>query len=153
MDMPPQTSLHTRQPSLSLQSRLRSSSFRRASGPQTPLSPNLNGSRAPNLPALSPDGDTVTEIYRKQAARLDELEKDNKRLSKEIETSENRWRKTEEELEELRETSGRVAELTTRAEKAAAQSTEITKLVRAPLLPHACHCSSFLTRSCDRSRR
>ena len=120
---------HGRQPSLSLQSRMRSSSFRRTSIPQTPLSPTTNGSKPPSLPALSPDGDAVTEIYRKQAFRLDELEKENKKLSKEVEIAKTRWRKTEEELEELRENSGRLAELKLRAEKANARAEEVNRLV------------------------
>ena len=89
-----------RQPSMSLQSKMRSSSFRRMSVSQGPLSPN--GARSPELPVLSPDGDSVNSIYRKQAARLDELEKENKRLAKEAKENENKWKQTEEELEELR---------------------------------------------------
>ncbi|MCJ1286848.1 hypothetical protein MMC26_006194 [Xylographa opegraphella] len=119
---------HHRQPSLSLQSRMRSSSFRRTSIPQTPLSPTTNGSKQLGLPALSPDGDAVTEIYRKQAFRLDELEKENRKLLKEVEAAESRWRETEEELEELRENSGQVAALKDRAEKADAKTDEVNKL-------------------------
>ncbi|MCJ1251552.1 hypothetical protein MMC30_008787 [Trapelia coarctata] len=119
---------HGRQPSLSVQSKMRSSSFRRTSIPSTPLSPTTNGGKPPNLPTLSPDGDAVTEIYRKQAFRLDELERENKKLSKEVEISETRWRKTEEELEELRENSGQVAELKSRAEKAEAKTDEVSRL-------------------------
>ncbi|MCJ1418479.1 hypothetical protein MMC32_004827 [Xylographa parallela] len=119
---------HHRQPSLSLQSKMRSSSFRQTSTPQTPLSPTTNGSKQLGLPALSPDGDAVTEIYRKQAFRLDELEKENKKLLKDVETVESRWRKTEEELEELRETNGQVATLKSRAEKADAKAEEVNRL-------------------------
>ena len=78
---------------------------------------------------LSPDGDSVTEIYRKQAARLDELERENRRLVKDLSEAEGRWRSTEEELEELREASGEVAELKARAEKVDAKNEEIDKLV------------------------
>ena len=123
-DMSPAT-MHNRQPSLSLQSRMRSSSFRRTSGSQPLGSPTLNGSKSP---ILSPEGDAVTEIYRKQAARLDELERENKRLAKEFRETETRWKKTEEELEELREASSEVAELKTKAEKAAAQADELAKV-------------------------
>lgn len=84
---------HQRQPSLSLQSKMRSSSFRASSG--GPLSPNY----AP----FSPDGDTAPDIYRKQALRIEELEKENKRLAKEASDGERRWKKAEDELEELRE--------------------------------------------------
>lgn len=126
----PTKPLHNRQPSLSLQSKMRSSSFRRTSISQTPLSPSVNGGKSLNLAALSPDGDAVTEIHRKQALRLDELEKENKRLFKDVEVAEGRWRKTEDELEELRENSGQVAELKARAEKANARVEEVNKLVR-----------------------
>jgi hypothetical protein len=78
----------------------------------------------------------VTEIYRKQAARLDELEKENKRLVKDAEVAENRWRKTEEELEELREITGQVAELKSRAERAEAAAQETNKLVSDPFSVH-----------------
>ncbi|MCJ1390571.1 hypothetical protein MMC18_003431 [Xylographa bjoerkii] len=125
----PSKPTHIRQPSLSLQSKVRSSSFRRISIPQTPLPPTTNGSKQLGLPALSPDGDAVTEIYRKQAFRLDELEKENKKLSKEVESTKSRWRKTEEELEELRENSGQIAELKSRAEKGDAKAEEANKLV------------------------
>ena len=120
---------HNRQPSLSLQSKIRSSSFRRTSLSHGSLSPTANGSKSPHLPPLSPDGDAVSEIYRKQAARLDELEKENKRLTKEADSAETRWRKTEEELEELREASSQVAELKSRASIATAKGEEVNKLV------------------------
>ena len=125
----PTKSAHNRQPSLSLQSKMRSSSFRRASISQGPLSPSTIGAKSPILPVLSPDGDSVTEIYRKQAARLDELERENRRLVKDLSEAEGRWRSTEEELEELREASGEVAELKARAEKVDAKNEEIEKLV------------------------
>ncbi|KFX96110.1 hypothetical protein V490_03507 [Pseudogymnoascus sp. VKM F-3557] len=91
---PPPTGGHrARQPSLSVQSKMRSSSFRQGSGPG-PLSP----------PILSPEGgDTAPEIHRRQQAKIDELEKENKRLAKETSESERRWKKAEEDLEELRE--------------------------------------------------
>ena len=119
---------HDRQPSLSLQSKMRSSSFRRTSVSQGPLSPN--GTKSPELPLLSPDSDSVNSIYRKQAARLDELEKENRRLAKDAQEAEKRRRHTEEELEELREASAEVAELKSRAQKAEAQIEELNKLVR-----------------------
>ncbi|KAL5604760.1 hypothetical protein BROUX41_001898 [Berkeleyomyces rouxiae] len=46
---------------------------------------------------------TAAEIYRKQAARIEELEKENKRLSKDSADADKRWKKAEEELEDLRE--------------------------------------------------
>lgn len=115
---------------MSLQSQLRSSSFRQNSVSQTPTSPPLSGGRSPNLSVLSPEGDSLNEIYRKQASRLDELERENRRLAKDARENEARWKKTEEELEELRESSGEVAELKSRAGKVDAKSEEIDNLVR-----------------------
>lgn len=76
--------------SLAQQSKLRSTSFRAG----TSGSP------------LSPDGDTAPDIYRKHVARIEELEKENKRLTKESTDSEKRWKKAEEELADLREAEG-----------------------------------------------
>ena len=128
-EIPVQNNTRDRQPSLSIQSKMRSSSFRRQSLSQGPMSPIGNGSKSPDLPILTPDGDSVNSIYRKQAARLDELEKENRRLAKEAQENEKRWRKTEDELEELREGSGDVAQLKARAEKADAQMEEFNKVV------------------------
>ncbi|KAI0024303.1 hypothetical protein F4780DRAFT_726708 [Xylariomycetidae sp. FL0641] len=79
--------------SLSLQSKLRSSSFRQ--GNMSPMSPT-------GMP-LSPEGETAPDIYRKQVARIEDLEKENKRLAKEAGDAEKRWKKAEEELTDLRE--------------------------------------------------
>ncbi len=68
-----------RQPSVSLQSKIRSTSFR----DHGPLSPA----------ALS--GNPLS--------RIEELERENRKLFKEAEEHENRWRRVEEELEEVRE--------------------------------------------------
>ncbi|GAP83065.1 putative m protein repeat protein [Rosellinia necatrix] len=72
---------------LSQTSQLRSPSFR-----QGPLSPTL-----------SPDGETAADIYRKQVARIDDLEKENKRLAKEAGDAERRYKKAEDELADLQE--------------------------------------------------
>lgn len=120
---------HSRQHSMSVQSKMRSSSFRRTSLSQGPLSPSVNGPKSPELPILSPEGDSVNSIYRKQAARLDDLERENKRLTKEAQETERKWKKTEEELEELREASGEVAELKSRAQKLEDQTDELKKMV------------------------
>ncbi|KAI0152907.1 hypothetical protein GGR57DRAFT_162072 [Xylariaceae sp. FL1272] len=77
-------------PSLSQQSKLRSSSFR-----QGPLSPTGG--------LLSPDGETAPDIYRKQVARIEDLEKENKRLAKEASDAEKRYKKAEEDLADLQE--------------------------------------------------
>ncbi|CZT08857.1 hypothetical protein WAI453_006054 [Rhynchosporium graminicola] len=88
----PNSGLPQRQPSLSLQSKMRSSSFRQSTG--GPLSPGYG---------FSPEGDTAPDIHRKQAARIEELERENKRLAKEAIDGERRWKKAEEELEDIRE--------------------------------------------------
>ncbi|OTB15081.1 hypothetical protein K445DRAFT_318465 [Daldinia sp. EC12] len=75
---------------LSQQSKLRSSSFRQ-------------GTVSPTGFPLSPEGETAPDIYRKQVARIDDLEKENKRLAKEAGDAERRWQKAEEELADLRE--------------------------------------------------
>ncbi|KAK5086730.1 hypothetical protein LTS08_007143 [Lithohypha guttulata] len=75
-----------RQPSVSMQSKMRSASFRQGA--------------APTSPAADED---FPDIYRKQMARIEELERENKRLAQEAEESRARWHKKEEELEELRE--------------------------------------------------
>jgi hypothetical protein len=84
-------------PSLAQQSKLRSTSFRYGSIPSA-------GATSP-VP-FSPDGDTAPEIYRKHVAKIEELEKENKRLAKEASDSEKRWQKSEEELAVLREADG-----------------------------------------------
>ncbi|KAI9643891.1 hypothetical protein NHQ30_007242 [Ciborinia camelliae] len=108
-------SRHERSPSLSVQSKMRSSSFRQASGP---LSPDI---------AFSPSGDTAPDIYRKQALRIEDLERENKRLSKEVGDGEKRWKKAEEELEDLREADGE----STKGDKSTGtgSSEEVEKLV------------------------
>ncbi len=82
-------------PSLSQQSKARSTSFRKSSV-SAPLSPGV----------FSPDGETAPDIYRKQVGRIEELEKENKRLAKEATDAEKRWQKAEEELADLREAEG-----------------------------------------------
>ncbi|RYO82883.1 hypothetical protein DL764_009534 [Monosporascus ibericus] len=86
----PLSPTQTSPPSLSQQSKLRSSSFR-----QGPVSPTGF--------ALNSEGETAPEIYRKQVARIEDLEKENKRLAKEAADAEKQWWKAEEELAELRE--------------------------------------------------
>lgn len=103
-----------RQPSLSLQSKMRSSSFRQSAG--GPMSPSYG---------FSPDGDTAPEIHRKQAARIEELEKETKRLAKEASEGERRWKKAEGALEELREAEDEGAENSTKG----GGSAELGKLV------------------------
>lgn len=108
-----------RNPSLSLQSKMRSSSFRQGSvsGIQSPS--------VPITPGFGPDGESASSIYLKQAARIDELEKENKRLAKEATDGERRYKKAEEELEVLREAE---TETTAPAQKGSATE-EVEKLV------------------------
>jgi hypothetical protein len=72
---------HGRKPSIAIESRQRSESFYRSGATGTPTSPN------PAIPA----GGITSEVYR------------------ELEENQNRWKKGEEELEELREGRGDVA--------------------------------------------
>ena len=120
---------HIRQPSLSLQSQLRSSTFRRTSVSQAPSSPPPNEIKSPVLPILSAEGDSINEIYRKQTLRLEELERENKRLAKEARDVKLRLEKADEELEDLRESNAELAELRMRAAKVDAQTEEIDRLV------------------------
>jgi hypothetical protein len=83
---------HQRTPSMSQQSRMRSSSFKQ-------------GLPSPGY-GFPTDGDTAPEIHRKQAMKIEELERENKRLAKEAIEGERRWKKAEEELEELRDAEG-----------------------------------------------
>ncbi len=115
---------HGRKPSLSLQSKLRSSSFRQtvAGGPLSPSAATTH------LPPLTPDEETIQDIYRKQSIRLEDLEKENKRLAREVSDGEHRWRKSEKELDELREGSVESEALKVQAEKSVDAETEIATL-------------------------
>ncbi|KAL2868155.1 uncharacterized protein BJX67DRAFT_62659 [Aspergillus lucknowensis] len=111
---------HTRQPSLSIQSKMRSSSFRKSSISQsTSPSPSaMLKSPTISLPPLSADGGSVQEVYRKQSSRIEELERENKRLEREVEEVTGKFKKTEDQLEDLREASVDVAELRERLREA-----------------------------------
>lgn len=126
---------HGRQPSLSIQSKMRSSSFRKISVSQGSVSPSPSTMRSPSLPPLNADGDSVQEVYRKQSTQIGELEKDNKRLEKELEEATGRWRKTEEQLEDLQETTADMAELKDKLEKAEQKVAEIDALVSSSRFP------------------
>lgn len=89
-------------PSLAQQSKLRSTSFRAGSIPSGGASSPVPFSPGP----FSPDGDTAPEIYRKHVAKIEDLEKENKRLAKEASDSEKRWQKAEEELADIRDADG-----------------------------------------------
>lgn len=97
---------HGRQPSLSIQSKMRSSSFRKTSVSQGSVSPSSTLKSPPqSLPPLTGDGESVHGVFQKQSTRIAELEKENKRLEKELADATARWRKTEEQVEDLREAS------------------------------------------------
>ncbi|CAD0016786.1 unnamed protein product [Aureobasidium pullulans] len=110
---------HERKPSQSEQSRQRSASFRQNSGI---TSPSL--SKSPALPSISAE-DEVQDIYRKQASRIEDLEKENKTLQ----DAQAKLQKVEDELEQMRESSGDVAELKSKAALADKRHDEIEKLV------------------------
>jgi hypothetical protein len=93
-DVPPLSPTATNA-SLAQQSKARSASFRK---------PSISGPISPGL--FSPEGETAPDIYRKHVARIEELEKENKRLAKEAADAEKRWQKAEEELADLREDDG-----------------------------------------------
>ncbi|KAH6696955.1 M protein repeat protein, partial [Plectosphaerella plurivora] len=98
-DKPPASPSQTHA-SLAQQSKLRSASFRQGSislgaGPMSPGPFSPTG-----------EGETATDIYKKHVARIEELEKENKRLAKESADAEKRWQKAEEEMADLREDDG-----------------------------------------------
>ena len=83
--------------------------------------------KAPGFPFTTPDGEVATaaDIYRKQVARIEDLEKENKRLARESADAEKRWQKAEGELADLREADGDA-----KADPAA--GAEVEKLVCSP---------------------
>lgn len=117
---------HKRQPSLSVQSKMRSSSFRNSIS--TAVSPG-SSIKSPPLPPLAPGDEQIHEVFRRQTARVEELEKENKRLEKEYSSANARREKAEEELEDLRESSVEVIELKGRLAKAEEQVAELESLV------------------------
>ncbi|KAF7586820.1 hypothetical protein BBP40_008260, partial [Aspergillus hancockii] len=122
-------STHARQPSLSIQSKMRSSSFRKGSVSQGSASPSPSQTlKSPSLPPLTADGESVHELYRKQAVRIEELERENRRVEKELEEATGRWRKTEEQLEDMREASVDVVELREKLELAEGRAEEVEEL-------------------------
>ena len=108
------------------QSRMRSSSFRQSSA----------GLPSPGY-GFPTDGDTAPAIYQKQATKIEELEKEIKRLAKEAGDSEKRWKKAEEELEDLRDAESPVA--TKSSDKSpTVSSREVEKLVSFKPLLRCC---------------
>ncbi|KAL6708603.1 hypothetical protein ACN47E_002584 [Coniothyrium glycines] len=119
-DLPATRPSHGRKPSIAVESRQRSESFYRSGNAGTPISPGL----------LSPGGGVTSEVYREQAQKIEELEKENKRLANEAEESQNRWKKGEEELEELREGRGDVALAVEKGKEAEKLKAEVESLKR-----------------------
>ncbi|KAF2160521.1 hypothetical protein M409DRAFT_70474 [Zasmidium cellare ATCC 36951] len=92
----------------SQKSKHRSESFRQGSGPQA----------------------EVQELYRKQASRIEELERENQTLKEQHEQGTTHLAKAEEELESLREGSSDVAELRAKAKEADRLTTELASVQR-----------------------
>lgn len=72
----------------------------------------------------------MQELYRKQAARIEELEKENKDYKSSQEDGAARLSKAEEELESLRESTSDVAELRSKAKESEKISTELASVQR-----------------------
>ncbi|RYN39096.1 hypothetical protein AA0113_g849 [Alternaria arborescens] len=106
---------HGRKPSVAVESRQRSESFYRSGAAGGPLSPG---------------GGVTSEVYREQAQKIEELEKENKRLASEVEENQERWKKGEEELEELRESRGDVALAVEKGKEADKLKAEVESLKR-----------------------
>ena len=100
------------------QSKQRSESFRQRSS--SILSPAAEG---------GPQAE-VQELYRKQAGKIEELEKENKSLKEQQDERDARLAKAEEELETLREGSSDMAELKSKAKEADRLSTELSSVQR-----------------------
>ena len=98
-ELPASRPSHGRKPSMAVESRQRSESFYRSGAPGAPTSPT----------GLTPAGGVSSEIYREQVQRIEELEKENSRLTGEVNEYKGKWSKGEEELEEFREGRGDVA--------------------------------------------
>ncbi|RMY70511.1 hypothetical protein D0863_05743, partial [Hortaea werneckii] len=96
----------------SKQSKQRSESFRQ--GSSGPLSP----------------GAEVQDLYKKQASRIEELEKESKSYKQQQEEGASRLAKAEEELEKLREDSSDVAELKTKSKEAETLKEELASVQR-----------------------
>ncbi|KAL1297251.1 hypothetical protein AAFC00_004810 [Neodothiora populina] len=112
---------HARKESQSAQSRQRSESFRQAS-----ISSPAQ-LKSPGLPSISAE-DEVQDIYRKQHARIEELEKDNKALKGAELEHMTKLQKADEEIEKLRESNAEIAEFKSRAAVADEKTKEVEKL-------------------------
>lgn len=104
----------SQEPSESQQSRQRSKSFKTGDAGTSSTSPSAE----------------VQELYRKQAARIEELEKENKEFKGSQDDGAARLAKAEEELESLRESTSDVAELRSKAKDSEKTSTELASVQR-----------------------
>ncbi|KAM0703762.1 hypothetical protein Q7P35_009701 [Cladosporium inversicolor] len=104
----------TQEPSESQQSKERSRSFKTGDAGASSTSPSAE----------------VQELYRKQAARIEELEKENKDYKSSQEDGSARLAKAEEELESLRESTSDVAELRSKVKESENISTELAAVQR-----------------------
>lgn len=105
--------------SLSQQSKLRSSSFRRSSPHRDSTS---DSTKKGSLDIVS-ESQSPPDVFRRQALRLEELERENKRLEKDLGNARSKWNQADEELEELRAMKAEVESLRTQLVRA----DEITK--------------------------
>lgn len=81
------------------------------------------------------EGDSVQDIYKKQAVRIEQLERDNKRLETELKEKLKALHSSEAEIENLEEAQDEVADLKIKAAKAYETTTEVEKLVRLTAIP------------------
>ncbi|KAK0941056.1 hypothetical protein LTR29_007332 [Friedmanniomyces endolithicus] len=115
--------LPERQPSVSMQSRQRSESFRQ--GAPSTIATDLKLGGGPLSPGIE-----VQDLYKKQAARIEELERENGAYKVQQEEGAARLAKAEEELDGLREGSSDVADLRSRAKEAERLGTELAAAQR-----------------------
>jgi hypothetical protein len=104
----------TQEPSEPQQSKERSKSFKSGDAGASSTSPSAE----------------VQELYRKQAARIEELEKENKEFKSSREDGATRLAKAEEELESLRESTSNIAELRSKVKEYEKISTELASVQR-----------------------
>jgi hypothetical protein len=80
--------------------------------------PKPSGEKKPRSESFKSPGAEVQELYRKQASRIEELEKENKTLKQQEEDSKSRSAKLEEEVESLRGDSSETVKLRSKAKEA-----------------------------------
>ncbi|KAK0291182.1 hypothetical protein LTR35_001904 [Friedmanniomyces endolithicus] len=115
--------LPERQSSVSMQSRQRSESFRQGGPPA--IATDLKAGGGPLSPGIE-----VQDLYKKQAARIEELERENGAYKVQQEEGTARLAKAEEDLDGLREGSSGVAELRSRAKDAERLGAELAAAQR-----------------------